>query len=282
MSRRQFLRASLFAGLAAACPLARAQNTPLRMAVHPYNTALALMASHRPLFQYLEHSLQRPVEFYTAPSFEAYVTALLAGEYDLPISPPHFAMLGVEKGVYTPLAHYRTRLDPLLVVKNDSPYQRPADFIGKRIAMADKSALIRIVVVKWLADAGLVAGKHYLIVERPTHGASISATVMGDADAGLATSTALRQVPADLQQQVRTLPSGYQFPHLLTLANRRLGDPLIARIKAALLAFKAEHPEGKVFFEKTGYGGFETITTSDLATLKPFLDSTRQIVDGMR
>ncbi|GAB1393442.1 hypothetical protein MASR1M60_16050 [Rhodocyclaceae bacterium] len=252
------------------------------MAVHPYNTALALMATHRPLFQYLEQSLQRPVEFYTAPSFEAYVTALLAGEYDIPISPPHFAMLGVEKGLYTPLAHFKTSLDPLLVVKNDSPYQRPADFAGKRIAMADKSALIRIVMVKWLADAGLVAGKHYQIMERPTHGASISATVLGDADAGLATSTALRQVPADLQQQLRTLPSGYKFPHLITLANRRLGESLVARIKMALLSFTIEQPEGKLFYEKTGYGGYDAVTASDLAALKPFLESTRQIVDGMR
>lgn len=274
MTRRLFLRASLLTGLAATCPLVRAQNTPLRMAVHPYNTALALMATHRPLFQYLEQSLQRPVEFYTAPSFEAYVTALLAGEYDIPISPPHFAMLGVEKGLYTPLAHFKTSLDPLLVVKNDSPYQRPADFAGKRIAMADKSALIRIVMVKWLADAGLVAGKHYQIMERPTHGASISATVLGDADAGLATSTALRQVPADLQQQLRTLPSGYKFPHLITLANRRLGESLVARIKMALLSFTIEQPEGKLFYEKTGYGGYDAVTASDLAALKPFLEST--------
>lgn len=282
MSRRLFLRTSLCAGLAVVCPFTYSQNAPLRMAVHPYNSALALMTAHRPLFQYLEKTLNRPIEFYTAPSFEAYIEALMAGEYDIAISPPHFAMLVIEKGDYVPLAHFQTSLDPLLVVKNDSRYQRPADFSGKRIAMADKSALIRIVAVKWLADAGLIAGKHYQIVERPTHGASISATVLGEADAGLATSTAFKQIPADIQQQLRILQTGYQFPHLFTLAHRRLGDPLIEQLKAALFGFTSRHPEGKVFFEKTAYGGYEPITPDELATLRPFIGPTRQIVDSMR
>ncbi len=283
MLRRLFLKATLAAAMSSwAGSVLHAQAAPLRMAVHPYNSALALMATHRPLFQYLEKTLQRPIEFYTAPSFEAYVMAFMAGEYDIAISPPHFAMLGIEKGDYVPLVHYQTNLDPLLVVKNGSTFQRPADFAGKRIAMADKSALIRIVAVKWLADAGLVAGMHYEIIERPTHGASISATVMGEADAGLATSTAVKQIPPDIQQQLRTLPTGYMFPHLLTLAHRRLGKPLIAQLKAALIAFTPEHPDGKVFFEKTAYGGYDVITANELAALRPFLDQTRQIVKDMR
>ncbi len=283
MRRRLFLEATLVTALSLwAASSLHAQGTPLRMAVHPYNSALALMATHRPLFQYLEKTLNRPIEFYTAPSFEAYVESLMAGDYDIAISPPHFAMLGIEKGDYVPLVRYQTNLDPLLVVKNESAYLRPTDFAGKRIAMADKSALIRIVAVKWFADAGLIAGKHYQIVERPTHAASISATVMGEADAGLATTTAFRQIPLDIQQQLRVLQTGYKFPHLFTMAHRRLGDPLIAELKAALFAFTAKHPDGKVFFEKTAYGGYEPIAADELTALRPFIGPTRQIVNSMR
>lgn len=279
MSRRSFLHASLGAALVSACPsLVRAQVAPLRMAVHPYNSTLALIAAHRPLVQYLERALRRPIEFYTAASFDAYVAALMAGEYDIAISPPHFAVIAMEKGYYTPLMHYQARLEPLLVVRQDSPLQRPADFVGKRIAMADKSAFIRIIVVKWLADAGLAAGKEYEIIERPTHSASITATLRGEADAGLAVMAALKLQPPDVRKLVRPVATGLKFPNLFTLAHRRLGDPLIVRLQAALRGFTREHPEGRVFFEKTGYGGYDEIGPGDLAALRPYVELTRPLL----
>lgn len=283
MRRREFLRNGV--GWALATATARSawsQPQALRMGVHPYNSALALIATHRPLFQYLETALQQPVEFYTAPSFEAYVNALMAGEYDIPISPPHFAMLAMEKGHYRALVHYRTRLDPLLAVPRDSRFHGPADFAGARIAMADKSALIRIVIIKWLADAGLVADRDYSIVERPTHGASIAATVQGEADAGVATSTAFRQVPPDVQMKLRTVPSGYRFPHLFTLGHQRLGSARLEQLKQALLAFTPDHPQGKLFFEKSSYGGFEPVMPQELDELRPFIEPTRKVLDGLR
>jgi len=284
--RRRFLgmATGLLAGGAAGFA-ARAQGqvqTALRLSVHPYNSALALTAAHRPLFQYLERELQQPVEFYTAPGFEAYVASLMNGEYDITICPPHFALLAMEKNLYTAVAHYKTRLDPLLVVRSDSPFHAPADFAGKRIAMADKLALIRIVAVKWLADAGLVAGRDYQIIERPTHGASITATVLGEADAGLATTTAFKQVPVDIQQRLRLVSTGYQFPHLFTLVKGRQGNPLAERVKKALLGFTPELPEGREFFDKTAYRGFEPVRPEAITALKPLLEPTRDLVGTMR
>lgn len=278
-SRRKFLAVSLLTGgLPLLAGRTGAQEPPLRMAVHPYNSTLALVSAHRPLQKYLEDTLERRVEFYTAASFDAFVSSLLAGEYDIAISPPHFAMLALEKGLYEPLVHYRTRLDPLLVVRKDSPIRDVADFAGKRIAMADRTAFIRIVTTQWLADAGLQGGRDYTVLERPTHGASIAATAFGEADAGLATSTALKQVPADIQARVRILPTGYRFPHLFTLASRRLGDGAIARLKTALLALTPAHPEGRMFFDKTGFGGYEAIGAEELASLRPFVGPTRRVL----
>lgn len=283
MLRRSFLHAALGFGLASSWPrLAGAQQMPLRLGVHPYNSTLALLAAHRPLIAYLEKRLNRRIEFYTAASFEAFVAALMAGEYDIAISPPHFAIVALEKGLYLPVAHYRSRLKPLLVVRNDSPLRKAADFAGKRIAMADKLAFIRIAVLRWLADAGLQAGRDYEIVERPTHGASISAAAMGEVDAGLATTTALKQVPLDVQQQVRIVSTGLEFPHLFTLANPRIGLPVVEKLKQALLELTAEHPDGRLFYEKTAYGGFEEITQQELTALRPYIDATRQLIETTR
>lgn len=275
MSRRRFLCAALYGGLAAACPLrAVAQTEPLRMAVHPYGSTLSLVAVHRPLVQFLEKSLGRPVEFYTAASFDAYVAALGAGEYDIAISPPHFGVLAVESRAYLPLAHYAAPLEPFLVVRREAALQQPGDLAGKRIAMADRTAFIRLVIIKKLADAGLVAGRDYEIVEMPTHAAAIMAAARGAADAGLAMGTILRLQPEDVQQGLRPILTGLGFPNLFTLAHRRLGDDLVARLKAALLAFPGD-PAGKAFFERTGYGGYDAITPDEIAVLAPYAAMVR-------
>jgi phosphonate transport system substrate-binding protein len=266
--------------LASAAPALAQQQaaTPLRLAVHPYASTLALINTYRPLQQYLGNVLGRPVEFYTAPSFEGFVDTLLAGGYDIAISPPHFAVMASEK-YYVPLLHYQTQLEPVLVVRTDSKLNKPDDFRGKRIAMADRSAFIRLVTVKWLADHGLEAGRDYFIDERPNHGASISAAAMGETDAGLATFTALRQLPADVQQQVRAIGTGLRFAHLFTIAHRRLGETEIARIKQALLAFP-DTAEGRQFMEKSAFKGYEEISAEELRSLRPYVDLYRRMEVG--
>ncbi len=261
--------------LLAVLPASGGEPAPLRLAVHPYASTLALINTHRPLAEHLSASLGQKVEFYTAPNFEAFIDTLMSGGYDIAISPPHFAVMAMEKS-YVPLVHYQSKLEPLLVVRADSPLRKPSDFRGKRIAMADKTAFIRIVAVKWLADNGLVAGRDYEIVERPSHGATVAATAAGEADAGLATDSALRQLPPDLQQKVRSINTGLRFPHLFTMAHRRLGDPLIARINSALLTFP-ETAEGRQFMERSGFLGYQKISDEEVRVMKPYVEMYRQM-----
>jgi phosphonate transport system substrate-binding protein len=258
--------------------VAQQESAPIRLAVHPYASTLALINTYRPLQQYLAKELGRPVEFYTAPSFEAFVDTLQAGGYDIAISPPHFAVMACEK-YYVPLLHYQTLLEPLLVVRGDSKLNKAVDFRGKRIAMADRSAFIRLITVKWLADNGLEVGRDYRIEERPNHGASISAAAMGEVDAGLGTITALKQLPADLQQQVRVIGTGQRFAHLFTIAHRRLGEMEIAHIKRALLAFP-DTAEGRQFMEKSGFKGYEEISAEELRSVQPYVDLYRRMDEG--
>lgn len=276
-NRRAALRAVLGLALAAALPARGAEpQAPLKLATHPYAGTLSLISTHRPLQQYLSKSLQRPVDFFTAANFDAFVDSLMAGEYDIVLCPPHFAVLAMEKG-YLPLFHYRARLEPILAVRRDGPIKGPLDLRGKTIAMADRSAFIRIVIVRWLTDHGLVAGRDYRILERPTHAASMTAAVLGEADAGLATTTAIKQLVPDVQAQLRAVSSGLSFPHLFTLAHRRLGAAEIERVRAALQTFSESAPEGREFFAKSAYIGFEPVSQEALDSLRPYVETYRQM-----
>lgn len=278
--RRKFLGLGLaWLGLLLAAPRAVAEGgTPLRLAVHPYASTLTLINAYRPLQRYLAERLQRPVEFYTAPSFDAFVDTLLSGGYDIAVSPPHFAVMAMERD-YLPLLHYRSSLEPVLAIAADSPVATARDLRGKRIAMADRTAFIRLVAIKWLADNGLQAGRDYQIVERPSHGAAVGAVKAGEADAGLTTVTALRQMPAELQQQVRTVSTGLRFPHLFTIAHRRLGDALLGQLKEALLAFPASE-EGRLFMERNALLGYQPIGDEQIRALAPYVELYRRLEGG--
>lgn len=256
----------------------RSGVAPLKVGVHPYNSTLALIATHRPLVQYLSRMLAREVEFYTAADFDTYLKAVLAGEYDVAICPPHFAVLAMEKD-YLPLFHYKSRLEPILAVPSGSGLNAVNDFRGKIIAMAEPSAFIRIAMVKWLEDRGLRAGGDYRIVEKPTHGAAIAAVTLGEADAGLATKTTLRQVPIDVRQQLRAVSFGLNFPHMATLAHRRLGEAGVAAVRTALQAFP-EAAEGREFFGKMEVGGYDVLTADDLHGLEPYVKYQQQLMRG--
>lgn len=278
--RRKFLGTGLaWLGLLLAAPGAIAEGgAPLRLAVHPYASTLSLINTYRPLQRYLAERLQRPVEFYTAPSFDAFVETLLSGGYDIVVSPPHFALMAMERD-YRPLLHYRSSLEPVLVVAADAPFATAGDFRGQRIAMADRSAFIRLVAIKWLADNGLQVGRDYQIVDRPSHGAAVGAVRAGEAEAGLTTTTALKQLPAELQQQIRAVTTGLRFPHLFTIAHRRLGAPLLGRLKEVLLAFPATD-EGRLFMEHTAYLGYQPIGDEQIRALAPYVELYRRLEAG--
>jgi phosphonate transport system substrate-binding protein len=256
-----------------------AQTGALRLAVHPYAGALSLANTYRPLQQYLGKSLNRPVEFYTAAIFDAYVASLMAGDYDIAIAPPHFAVLAMEKG-YTPLFHFQAMLEPVLAVHIGSSIRDLATLRGKRIAMADKSAFIRIVVVRWLSENGLVADKDYRIIERPTHAASVTAVLAGEADAALSTTTAVAQMAADLKKQLFLVSPGLRFPHLFTLAHSRLGSDGIERLRIALKGFDTSVPEGREFFASTAFGGYEEVSNEAVRRIKPYAEAYRQMAAG--
>lgn len=266
---------ALLLGLQFASPVLADDTRPIRLGIHPYAGTLALISAHKPLQQYLTGQLGRPVEFYTAPNFESFVDTLLAGGYDIAISPPHFAMLAMERD-YVPLVRYRSLLEPVLAVRKEAPFRRAEDFRGKRIAMADSSALIRIATVLWFAEHGLQVDRDYRIVERPTHSASVAAAAMGEAEAGVTTVEAMKLLPADVQAQLRVVGTGKRTPHLFTLANRRLGEAEIARIKRALLAFPATE-QGRQFMDSKAFKGYEEVTPEDLRDLQPYVDLYRRM-----
>lgn len=253
----------------------------LRLGIMPFNSPLALLRVHQPLREHLQARLGMPVDIVTSPDFPRYVDDVRNGRFDVVILAPHFAILAYQDKGFRPLLHYRNLLEPLLVVRRDSSIQQPADIRGKAVAVASKLALVTIVGLQRFRQDGIAYPREVRLEERGTHGAAIAAVAVGEVDAALTVDTTLRQVPGDIQAKLRTIPLGVSLPHLVTMANPALGEPLIDKIRAALASFP-DTDGGRRFFAETGYGGYDILDRQDVRQLTPYADIARQLLNEVK
>lgn len=253
-----------------------AEDRPLRLGIMPFNSALALVKTHQPLRQHLETSLGRRVEIYTSTDYYTFINELLEGQFDLAIAGPHFGRMASERG-WVPLVRYQVDLQPVFVVSNQSDIQHFKDLRGKRIGLSSRLSISSIGGVWWLEEQGLRLGKDYQLFERVTHGAAVASVAVGELDAALTTYTPLRQLPADIQAKVRTLPLDVRVPHLMTLVRSGLGPTTVDAVRKALLSFPAT-PGGRAFFSATGYEGYKLVSTADMRQMKPYVALTLRMM----
>ena len=275
-SRRLMLATTLGALLPASRGIGAQSLPPLKLGIMPFNSTLALIKTHQPLTQYLEASLGRRISVFTSTDYFTYINELLDGHFDLAIAGPHFGVMAQERGMVI-LARYQADLQPVFVVRADSPIKNLDDLRGKRIGLSSRLSISSIGGVKWLHDHGLKLGLDYQLVERSTHGAAVAGVAVGEFDTALTTYTPLKQIPEDVRAKTRVLPLDIHSPHLMTLAHTRLGAPMIERARQALRSFPAT-PGGREFFQETGYQGYADVTAADLAALKPFVTLTVEMM----
>lgn len=250
---------------------------PLKLGIMPFNSTLALIKTHAPIRDYLQAKLGRPVEIYTSADYFTFINESLAGRFDLLITGPHFGVMSIDKA-YVPLFRYRAVLEPLFVVRPQSGIKTVADLRGKKIGLSSRLSMSSIGGVRWLQDHGLHVGRDYQLSERTTHGAAVAAVAVGELDAALTTHTPLKQIPEDVRTKVTILPTEIKVPHLMTLVHARLGKRDVEAIRVALKSFSDASPEGRAFFEQTGYLGYEEISAADLRALKPYVELTRKMM----
>lgn len=249
-----------------------AETTPLKLGIMPFNSTLALIRTHQPLAAHLEQALGRKIQLLTSADYFTHTNQLLAGDFDLAITGPHFAIIATEKG-YRPLFRYTADLRPSFVVPVDSPIKVIDDLRGKRLGMPHRLAVISSSTIKWLDEQGFRLGLDYQSIEYGSHGAAIAAVVAGEVDVTLSAASAWQQAPESVRAKTRLLATDIRLPHVMTLAHSRLSKGEIEQVRQALLSFGQTMP-GQTFFRETGYQGYAEVTPGDLEKLRPYINLT--------
>ena len=273
MNRRLFLSWA-GTGLAGFSLGARAatDDAPLEFGVFPYLSARALLGSYQPLKVYLEEQLGRKVLFSTAPSFQIFHERTLKGEYDLVLTPPHFARYAQSVVGYVPIGVYSKVLRSVVAVRKGPGISQVSDLRGKTVVVPDRYAIVTLMGLRYLADHGLRPDMDFKLQISNSHASAAYVVAHSEADAAITeVATFQKQIPAELRDQLRIAFVMGSLPHVMFLAHPRLGPKRIGVIHQALLNFASKSPEGSTFIENNGFEGIRSVTEADMKAMDPYV-----------
>lgn len=254
-------------------PMARAGQT-FTIGVLPIHSARVLAARYEPLRAYLEQHLNQPARIESAVNFANFQARTLRGDFDLTITPAHFARLAQKDAGFQPLAQFVPDHDALLVYAAERPLRDAADLRGKTLAVIDRLAISVTAVISHLEEQGLEVGRDYRALEHRTHASAAYSLVNGGALAAVTTSQGLLQMPEDLRGKLVVMRHVADIPAFVFVARPEASPARVARLKSLLLAFP-NHPEGGEFLRRIGYSAVLPASEQRMRRADAFLKATR-------
>lgn len=259
---------SWFLAFLVACHMlpARAQPGPLVVGILPTLSPRVLINNYQPFRLYLEQTLQRPVEIVTATDFTSFHKSTMAGNYDVVVTAAHLGRLAQVEGGYIPLATFKSTNRALLVTSIANPLKSTVKLRGQKIATLDRFALIAAQARVWLETQGLQEQVDYRLLEASSHNSAGYSVLSGESALAIISPAGWKQMPPNIRDGLQVYATLPALPSLMWLANPSLA-PEVPRLRSALLAFSPGFPQGKQFFEVTGYQGMRDVLPEEMKSL---------------
>lgn len=270
--RRRFLAGALVAAATGWLPAAvRAGERPV-FAIVPYLPARRLVGFYSPLLPVIEGVLGQKVDLASAPNYAEHLVRMRAGAYDIVADAMIHARLAQRELGHVPLVRTQAPLEPVLVVRADVPEKSLKDFKWGAVAIAvtDRVASLGVIGLRFLRDAGRIAGRDFRLVTTGTHANSLQRLLAGDVEAAIVSRTTLAQVDAALAAKVRVLmPLGRGLAAVIYHVSPRLAHKAEA-LSRALFDFAAQ-PSGQTFIASLGHQGLVPVTDAEMQGIDPLV-----------
>lgn len=274
----QLLNAFILLLLMGASPASLADERSLEFGVLPHLSARMLMEQYRPLREFLEQKLEKPVYLVTAPNFKSFFDRTKAGDYDIVLTAPHFVGLAQADADYRPLLVLYPEIQGLIIAKKDGPMKTLDDLRGNTLALPNPKSLVAKKGLDWLAKNGLVINQDFEILASANQDSVGDSIIHGDCIAAMLSNGEFRSIPESIRQHIGIFDVFVEIPGFTIMVNARLTDQQINRIESLILDFAANSPSSQSFFKAINFAGIRKITSEDLDVLHSFDDLTRRLL----
>lgn len=218
----------------------------LKVALLPDENASTVIKNNKPLEEYLEKEIGKPIELVVTTDYSSMIEAMRHGRLDLAYFGPLSYVLARQKSNIEPFAALKTKgsitYQSVLVGSVAAGINKPEDVKSKNMAFGDKASTSSHLIPKSvLAEKGLMAGKDYQEHFVGNHDAVAIAVQNGHAQAGglsrpIFESLVERKIidPA----KVKVLEYSKPFPQYPWTMRGDLKPELKEKIKAAFYGIK--------------------------------------------
>jgi len=245
------------------------------LGVLPIHSARVLTERYEPLRSYLEKNLQQPVRIESAANFRRFHERMLQGDFDLTITPSHFARVAQKDAGFLPLTQFSPDHDALLVYASARPLDNIKALKNQRLAVIDRLAVTVTASLQYIEAQGLEADRDYQVVEHRTHASAAHALINGLTAAAVTTSQGMLQMPDDVQRKLVVMKHIADIPAFVMMVKPGTDKARSEQLKRLLLNFPQE-AEGIDFLGQTGYNNVIPVSESTMKRVDIFLKETRK------
>ncbi|SCZ59983.1 phosphate/phosphite/phosphonate ABC transporter substrate-binding protein [Thiohalomonas denitrificans] len=220
---------------------------PLKLGVHPYLPATELVSRFTPLAEYLEDTLERPVEIVVSSSYESHIEQVATGEFTLALlGPIPYVVLTRDHGTPPILAALQidghAMFHGVIITREESPLQRLEDLAGRKFAFVDPNSTMGYVVPLSILE------RHGIPLEKLDRHAFLNShenvaigVLLGRYDAGAVKDETYGKYR---DRGLRALAVTSDIPEHLFVAGYQVEPQLVKSLRAALLKLP-QTPDGE-------------------------------------
>jgi phosphonate transport system substrate-binding protein len=217
----------------AAVTTTTSEVTTLTFGIVPQQSAGTLARLWTPVFEHLSETTGYHIEFKTAPDIPEFERRLAAGEYDLAyMNPYHYTIFHQLPGYQAFAREKDKQLYGILVVRADSPYQKPDDLAGQTLAFPSPAAFAASIIARaYLQSLSIPFEVQYV----SSHDSVYRSVARGLYAAGGGVMRTFNSAEDRIREQLRVLwvSPGYT-PHAFA-AHPRLDSTVVDTIQAAMV-----------------------------------------------
>lgn len=226
----------------------------------PQQSAAALARAWSPVLEYVAGECGCQLSFETAIDIPAFERRLAGGEYDLAyMNPYHYTVFHEVSGYEAFAKQAGKRIQGIIVVAKDAPYESVEDLAGLPVAFPAPAAFAATVLpLASFERLGFEVSPVYV----SSHDSVYLSVARGLYPAGGGIERTFSTISQDVQDQLRVLWRTAEYtPHAFA-AKREVPVELVASIQRSLTTM-AESPEGLEALQQLGMEGIVRATDAD-------------------
>lgn len=241
---------ALMACCALCCVFLAAPGSPLH-AAESYTFGVVPQYDQRQLFQIWKPVLDElhrltglSFRLASVPTIPVFEKEFLNGVYDFAFMNPYHALKARKSQRYAPLVRDRTPLRGILVVRKDSPLQKPSQLNNRIVAFPSPNALGASLLMRAELSRLFHVNIEPLYVK--THDSVYLHVVQGLADAGGGVQKTLEEQEQPIRDRLRVVYTTREMPSHPIVAHPRVAGADAEKVRNALLAMAASEPGRKL------------------------------------